>query len=390
MKPYRLFIQKKYSIASIKNWCDSQQLTYTKITTDKTIAISSPRLFPEDHSVPAFKTQQAGLPDVYVANLKNVVVIEGSDIVITNNNTALYDEMAYDTEGRYGSKINKSKLIVSREIKSNQLGLRYKITQKKLPKIAIHFCKDYSFNYFHWLLEALPRLWVVDQYPEYDAVPLVVDQLLPQQLASLSLLNKKNRDIISLKLGEACQIENLIYPSGLSYAHDNYHSPITHENDFVISPQAIRYLRDNYAGLMKTPRPNKKLFISRTHLGNKRRLVNDEEVGQFLAKRGFEIIHPEHLNFDQQVAIFSEASVIIGASGAALANIVFAPQNCQVFVLSANNQRVNIALFTTIASVIHLNLCYIFGQDKIIDPYSQAHNSFFMEMELLEGALKRC
>lgn len=44
---------------------------------------------------------------------------------------------------------------------------------------------------------------------------------------------------------------------------------------------------------------------------------------KFLSDCGFEIVYPELLSFEQQIAIFINAKVIIGPHGSAFTNIIF-------------------------------------------------------------------
>lgn len=81
--------------------------------------------------------------------------------------------------------------------------------------------------------------------------------------------------------------------------------------------------------LMETMKPHfaptqnfesQKIYINRR---NRRRLQNEEEVQAFLKSQGFVIINLEDLTLDNQVALFSQAAVIVGFHGAGLCNLVF-------------------------------------------------------------------
>ena len=54
-----------------------------------------------------------------------------------------------------------------------------------------------------------------------------------------------------------------------------------------------------------------------------RRLLNEEEIARIASEQGFEIIRAEELAFENQVMLFSEASVITGPHGAGFVNMVF-------------------------------------------------------------------
>jgi capsular polysaccharide biosynthesis protein len=67
-----------------------------------------------------------------------------------------------------------------------------------------------------------------------------------------------------------------------------------------------------------------------------RRLVNEDEASQVLARFGFETVHLEGLSFEQQVRLFHSAEFIAGTHGAAFANLLFAG-HAQVLELFARD-----------------------------------------------------
>ena len=89
----------------------------------------------------------------------------------------------------------------------------------------------------------------------------------------------------------------------------------------------------------------------------------------------------------EQIKVFSEANVIIGASGSAFANLVFAPKNCRVFVLSANNKQVNLNLFAMIAHSLQMECTYVLGHDESANSCTQTHNDFRVDIEIIESIL---
>jgi capsular polysaccharide biosynthesis protein len=87
-----------------------------------------------------------------------------------------------------------------------------------------------------------------------------------------------------------------------------------------------RRLRDA-AGVEKST-ASSRLFISRSKTvsrsSSQRRILNQHELETFLSKENFETVHPETLPFSKQVSLFSGASVIAGAHGAGMYNLIFA------------------------------------------------------------------
>jgi len=73
----------------------------------------------------------------------------------------------------------------------------------------------------------------------------------------------------------------------------------------------------------------KKIYISRK-LAVKRHLTNEEEFLPILEKHNFLKIYLEQLSIKEQVELFRTASHVIGAHGAGLTNVLFAPSNLKI------------------------------------------------------------
>ncbi len=77
-----------------------------------------------------------------------------------------------------------------------------------------------------------------------------------------------------------------------------------------------------------------KVYINRA---NSRRLSNEKDVQDFVRNEGFKIISLEDFSLDDQVAIFSQASIIMGFHGAGLCNMVFSsPQQKIIEIVDAD------------------------------------------------------
>ncbi len=72
-----------------------------------------------------------------------------------------------------------------------------------------------------------------------------------------------------------------------------------------------------------------KIYISRSRV-NTRRVLNEEEVIQYLKKFGFECVHNEDLTFDEQIALFQNVTHIISCHGSQLTNIIFCKPGTKV------------------------------------------------------------
>ena len=66
-------------------------------------------------------------------------------------------------------------------------------------------------SFAHWVIDFLPRLWILDQFPEYADWPLLVDAgLYPQQIESLQALNWTGRPLTVLNTDTAYEIDRVV------------------------------------------------------------------------------------------------------------------------------------------------------------------------------------
>ncbi|MEB3266027.1 MAG: glycosyltransferase family 61 protein [Cyanobacteriota bacterium] len=77
--------------------------------------------------------------------------------------------------------------------------------------------------------------------------------------------------------------------------------------------------------------PPRRLFISRR---NNRTILNLSGLNELLERAGFTTIYGEDLDFDGQRDLFAGADAVIGIMGAAMCNLIFAPEHCQVLFLA--------------------------------------------------------
>jgi capsular polysaccharide biosynthesis protein len=70
----------------------------------------------------------------------------------------------------------------------------------------------------------------------------------------------------------------------------------------------------------------RRLFVSRrpnVYSRNKRYALNNAEVEAAVSAIGFQVVLPETMTATQQIQLFSEAEIVVGAAGAGLFNSVF-------------------------------------------------------------------
>ncbi len=177
-------------------------------------------------------------------------------------------------------------------------------------------------QYYHQTVDFLGSLAVADTLGQGRGLRLVVnDDLAPFQLEQFALLGYSLDRLIRVKPEQPVLLRQAIVPSRLVLG-GRWIDPIL--------PRWHRErLRRAVAGVPSIA--GRKLYLSRQG-AVRRRVVNEEAVQALLESLGFEIVHPERLGVREQINLFSSASHIVGPTGAALTNMVYAPAGALIVV----------------------------------------------------------
>ena len=98
---------------------------------------------------------------------------------------------------------------------------------------------------------------------------------------------------------------------------------------------------------------------------------------------GFEVVYPEDSSVEEQIALFNNAEFIIGGSGAAFTNLLYANEHTNIIILEG--YKSNICIFSSIAA--HLNLNLIYQYDKTLGSIPSGydiHSDFVVNVSDLE------
>lgn len=165
-------------------------------------------------------------------------------------------------------------------------------------------------NYFHWMLEILPRIYLLQQsgyhYDKLYTPPLNYNF----QKATLEAIGINLDTVIQATTTTHIKPTKLIFPSQVA-------------RSCVSTQWAIDFLRATFLGNYQLKDGKKKIFISRQN-AKIRKIINEEEIFALLKPLGFEKIFMEKLSVQEQAQIAHEAEIIVGTHGAGLTNIIFA------------------------------------------------------------------
>lgn len=175
-------------------------------------------------------------------------------------------------------------------------------------------------NYYHWINDCLPRLWLLEMAGE-EKTNLVVPKVMPRfQKETLDLLGYTG-DRCEVFGNEHWRVASLVAPSLVSGANQS-------------SPAAVQWLRAKFLARMesiqeKTP---DRIFISRAG-ATKRRLLNESDIMPYLNSQGFVSYQLETLSILQQSQLFRNANIVLAPHGAGFANLIFMQPGSQIIEL---------------------------------------------------------
>ena len=185
------------------------------------------------------------------------------------------------------------------------------------PAIIVH--NHWSSGYYHWLIEAVPRLMLAEKLLKESIL------ILPENYPffTFEILRMFGiKEILLIPVKKNIVVEHLIIPENPPYTA-------------VFFKEAIINLRKRAHAFILKNKENEinlgeKIYVYRGRSGS-RNVLNSIEVNSFLEKKGFAIIDFEDYNFYQQVSIMYHARIFISVHGAGLTNQLFMKEKGYVY-----------------------------------------------------------
>ena len=200
------------------------------------------------------------------------------------------------------------------------LGARGKTVRIDEPVVFIGIGEKQ--HHFTWLLELLPRIMLAEQFGlAADRRYLCYGPLHRNHERLLELMDIDRQRV--LLVPEKCAIE----VADMRLVCGSYHE---RGNSGVLAAMRDRIL----ARLPPPARRGRRLFLSRA-LTERPRPVNHAKLADACERAGYEILFPEAMSMDDQIAAFCESEIIVAPAGAAMMTAIFAPPGRKIVSLAA-------------------------------------------------------
>ena len=237
-------------------------------------------------------------------------------------------------------------------------------------------------TYGHWLVDFLPRLWVLAECG-YDLAAL--RYVVPPELTSVARKLLAHMGIGRSQLvpyrywREAMRADELLLPTGL-----RVHNRIAGQFRAATAFWTGR-LAETAAATGGAPAPAR-LFVSRTRVIGARILSNREQIEAIAAARGYAIVHPQELSLREQASLFSQARLIVGEYGSALHGAVHARPGTLTIGLRGTARHPSFVQ-SGVADAMGQQAGYLLGETKLGYTEGEIGQVFAVQPEDFERAL---
>lgn len=289
----------------------------------------------DESDIDLFKHElEISIPATRLLTLNNVSI--SSDGIIFRGGRILAESFNYPHEFlRWANARNLVKFFV------RNYALR---TKARLDGKAFWIIDNWGDAYFHWLLDALQRLYVVKDLvadgtlvlPEaFRRSAYIMPSLAPFSIGSVRFLRQN----------EVLRCRKLLVPS--------HTSPSGQYNEEIV--RSLRQFYRSYYGGGGSNSPDK-IYISRRK-AIKRKIINENEVIQIVRAYGFLDVCLEDYPFQEQVRMMMDARYLVANHGAGLANMLFLSEKSSVFELRKFGDS-HLNCYFALASALDLKFYY--------------------------------
>ena len=343
------------------------------------------------------ESSSAAMEKPYIAELNNVHSVGQSSAIFSSDMIYLADDQDYAETERSD--------IVSTTWTRNIIGFK-KAEGKDEQDMVLAGIPNQSLyiescivlnsraadNYYHWLLEVVPKWVLIATCAVYVSLPILVHGHMPDQhYVILQNLLGENRQVIRAEAGNRYTIGTAVIPSKLSkICFDPLPNVILNTDDACYHPEALAFLRNRFRKDSNKKPLSRKIYLSRRGSTlQKRKMLNQDEVELCFSNNGFEIIDTAKLSFFQQVELFSSAKIVAGPTGASFSNLVFCESKCSVILIAQSEKNIGIYFRNLTQACGIQNFFEVQGHSVVNQSQDNIHTDYLVELDEIELTISK-
>ena len=332
------------------------------------------------------KVTKSYINNVY--RFRNVSCFGASDIIKLDKYHYFYEVRDYYRNGRKDGITCCEGVGMKVDERGYYLLQRY--TLREHIKKGILLSSYFADNYYHFTFQSLAKLRLCGEIEKN--IPLLVHESVtkyPSFQQLLGICNVDKRELIMLSTDKQYDVDELYYISPQMISVPNYRvGAIKMPDDDLYCEESLAYLREMMLPHMDMEfKVSEKVFLQR-RFASSRRGYNEEECEQLLTEYGFVGVRPESLTLGQQIAMFNKAKCIVGATGAAFTNLVYANPNSKYIALEG--ARSGESIFSSLAAFNGAHLVYLCDSSRgVLTDASQEHGEFHIDVNDLKLLIEK-
>jgi capsular polysaccharide biosynthesis protein len=325
-----------YPTATVREWSRRHGTPYTVVIPGRDGRTFWPRY---DDTAGDCRPVPRPQPEIYLAEVPDASVVGGLTAVIAAD-TALLDVAFEPAAARFDLAQDAMPYADGRAALVDAAAVAAEPIEA-----GIFLQGPASANYYHWLVEHLSRLLILERAGVPADLPLLIDAAvfaIPQLVDALAVVDAAARPVIALQPGVEYRVRRLLIPGPVVWAPPNLRDHLPLEvGDNLVAAEAIDFLRSRLSPAAGSV-GSRRIYVARRARTAGRRLTNEPEVRRVFEEAGFEVVSPEGLTFAEQRDLFGSAAVVAAESGAALTNMLAAPASTMLICLQAEPWEMNV------------------------------------------------
>lgn len=244
--------------------------------------------------------------------------------------------------------------------------------EKSISNELVHYDTGIDFstepgdtNVYHWIARTLPKIKFVKLLPK--EIPLIFSyQPNKFQIECLQFLDVKN-PILVIDPGKIAKFKSLVLIEG-PWAVGN-----PPQQNWLIQ-ESLGKINSATATEERQPRKRKKIFIYRDKSA-RRLMINQSDVRNLLAQRGFESFLIEDLSYKECVSLFNSADEVVFEHGASGIWILFTNPDAKILEILPERNHISSKELSNyyfwLSCFLKRKFRYLVCKNKRIDPWAE-------------------
>lgn len=182
-------------------------------------------------------------------------------------------------------------------------------------------------NWYHWLIDFLPALYLARQLPpDFEKFPLLVPQAALNKAHWREILEKIlcGRDLLPFGPDSYAKVQQLVWVHGPTVRFPS--SMLSSPGELAIEKCTLndfrRFVLEGFQIEFSSNQTGTRIFLDRP--GNAHRPYNQEEIIEIAGEYGFVRLASETITLRESISALLHAEYIVGPHGAGWANALFA------------------------------------------------------------------